>query len=239
MRNGTRGGVYARSPPASVGGFYETGGPPPVTSPGMFRPAGDEPLESGAGTLRAACPTLGRQERHITGGADDPNRCRSAIGQLNVPGSTITGAEEGADIMPPPSPHEPQAGPHAGSCIGAPQAGWQGWGCGAAQGAAPPPQGERNSMNDGRRQLFAPPKQLLQPGAAARLPRAITRHRVRHMIGISTTVGFEATRGRTRCVVRDDAYQTLAHDPQHGRTGETISPKNFPAGRGPRQRPCR
>ena len=80
MRNGTRGGAYARSPPASAGGFYATGGPPPpVTSPGMFRPAGDEPLESGAGTLRAACPTLGRQERHITGGADDPNR-RSAKG---------------------------------------------------------------------------------------------------------------------------------------------------------------
>ena len=43
-------------------------------------PAGDEPLESGAGTLRAACPTLGRQERRITGGSDDPNRRRSAKG---------------------------------------------------------------------------------------------------------------------------------------------------------------
>jgi hypothetical protein len=41
-------------------------------------PAGDEPLESGAGTLRAACPTLGRQERRITGGADEPPRLRSA-----------------------------------------------------------------------------------------------------------------------------------------------------------------
>jgi hypothetical protein len=41
-------------------------------------PAGDEPLESGAGTLRAACPTLGRQERRITGGADDPTRRQSA-----------------------------------------------------------------------------------------------------------------------------------------------------------------
>jgi len=47
---------------------------PPVS------PSGDEPLESGAGTLRAACPTLGRQERRITGGADDPNRRRSAKG---------------------------------------------------------------------------------------------------------------------------------------------------------------
>jgi hypothetical protein len=44
------------------------------------RPAGDEPLESGAGTLRAACPTLGRQERRITGGADVPNRWWSAKG---------------------------------------------------------------------------------------------------------------------------------------------------------------
>jgi hypothetical protein len=94
-------------------------------------------------------------------------------------------------------------------------------------------------MNDGRRQLFAPPKQLLQPGAAARLPRTIRRHRVRHMIGISTTAGPATARGRTRCVVRDDAYQTLAHDPQHGRTGETISQKNFSAGRSPRRRPCR
>jgi hypothetical protein len=42
------------------------------------RPAGDEPLESGAGTLRAACPTLGRQERRITGGAAEPPRHRSA-----------------------------------------------------------------------------------------------------------------------------------------------------------------
>jgi hypothetical protein len=79
VRNGTRGGVDARSSRASAGDFYETGGPPPpVPSPGMFRPAGDEPLESGAGTLRAACPTLGRQERRITGGADDPHRRLSA-----------------------------------------------------------------------------------------------------------------------------------------------------------------
>ena len=33
------------------------------------RPPGDEPLESGAGTQRAACPMRGRQERRITGGA--------------------------------------------------------------------------------------------------------------------------------------------------------------------------
>ena len=52
----------------------------PRVFPAHPRPAGDEPLESGAGTLRAACPTLGRQERRITGGADDPNRRRSAKG---------------------------------------------------------------------------------------------------------------------------------------------------------------
>ena len=52
----------------------------PRVFPAHPRPAGDEPLESGAGTLRAACPTLGRQERRITGGADNPNRRRSAKG---------------------------------------------------------------------------------------------------------------------------------------------------------------
>ena len=52
----------------------------PRVFPAHPRPAGDEPLESGAGTLRAACPTLGRQERRITGGADDPTRRRSAKG---------------------------------------------------------------------------------------------------------------------------------------------------------------
>ena len=182
---------------------------------------------------------LARRLAGKSGASPEGRTIQTAVGQLKVPGSTMTGAEDGDDIMPPPSPHEPQAGPHAGSCIGTPQAGWHGCGCGAAQGAAPPAQGERNSMNDGRRQLFAPPKQLLQPGAAARLPRTITRHRVRHMIGISTTAGPGTTRGRTRCVVRDDAYQTLAHDQQRGRTGETISPKNFSPGRSPRQRPCR
>jgi hypothetical protein len=200
------------------------------------------PVTSRSNREQAHCVLLARRLAGKSG-ASPEGRSITAVGQLKVPGSTMTGAEDGADIMPPPSPHEPQAGPqagpHAGSCIGAPQAGWQGWACGAAQGAAPPAQGERNSMNDGRRQLFAPPKQLLQPGAAARLPRTITRHRVRHMVGISTTVGSGATRGRTRCVVRDDAYQTLAHDPQRGRTGETISPKNFSPGRSPRQRPCR
>ena len=46
--------------------------------PTHIRPAGDEPLESGAGTLRAACPTLGRQERRITGRAGVPPCLQSA-----------------------------------------------------------------------------------------------------------------------------------------------------------------
>jgi hypothetical protein len=63
-------------------------------------------------------------------------------------------------------------------------------------------------MNEGRRQLLALPKQLLHPGAAARLPRTITRHKERHMVGISTTGGSGTDRGRTRCVVHDDASKT-------------------------------
>jgi hypothetical protein len=131
----------------------------------------------------------GRQERHITGGADargtpgtDGRRSEWAgpgFPQLKVPGSpTTTGADPGDDIMPPPSSQHgaadgPQAGAHAGSPqAGAPQAGAIG---------RPEEHGERNSMNDGRRQLLAPPKQLLHPGAAARLPRMIARHTHRDM----------------------------------------------------------
>jgi len=36
-------------------------------------------------------------------------------------------------------------------------------------------------MNEGRRQLLPPPRQLLQPGAAARVARAIARQSVRDM----------------------------------------------------------
>jgi len=151
--------------------------------------------------------------------------------QLNVPCSTTTGAEEGADIDAPPSPHDPQAGAHAGSCTG-PQAGWQGW----AMGATPPEQGERNSMNEGRRQLFELPKQLLQllqPEADARLPRAITRHRVRHMVGISTTTGPESARGRTQMRRPRRRLQTLAHDPARGGGEAAHFQKKVPAAGGP------
>jgi hypothetical protein len=120
-----------------------------------------------------------------------------------VPCSTTTGDDEGDIIIAPLSPQpEPQAGPQAGSQTGA-QAGAQAGPHGAGLIPLPPEQGERNSMNEGRRQLLALPKQLLHPGAAARLPRAITRQRARHMIGISTHRG--GYRGRTRCVVSDDA----------------------------------
>jgi hypothetical protein len=49
-------------------------------------------------------------------------------------------------------------------------------------------------MNDGRRQvLLKPPKQLVHPGAARRLPSAIERHKKRDMVTVSTA---PAARGR-------------------------------------------
>jgi len=101
--------------------------------------------------------------------------------------------EEGDEIVPPSSQHgaaEPQGSqagaPHAGA-IGAPQA-----------GAALPrePHGERNSMKEGRRQELPPPKQLLHPGAASRLPRTSARQMERDMVWFS------------RSVVLDDAVKT-------------------------------
>jgi hypothetical protein len=103
--------------------------------------------------------------------------------QLNVPCSETTGIEAGADITAPPSSQHgagAQAGAQ-GSQAGAPQAGApQGWPC--------RPHGERNSMNDWRR-MPPPPKQLLHPGAATRLPRAIARHSPRIMIASSNAGG--------------------------------------------------
>ena len=167
----------------------------------------------------------------------------TAAGQLNVPGSPATGAAAGEEITAPASPHAPHAGPQAGSCIGVPQAGWQGCGWGAAQGAPPPMHGERNSMNEGRRQLLPPPKQLLHPGAAARLPRAITRHRDRHMIGISTTVAS----GSLRVGPRSDTLRrprrrlaTLAHDRARGRMPDQKLSRTVPRTvQGRPARPCR
>lgn len=89
--------------------------------------------------------------------------------------------------MPPSSQHGAggQAGPH-GSQAGA---------IGGGQGSDRPPHGERNSMNDGRRQL-PPPKQLLQPGAAARADRAIARQMNRDMTSFSSGRRAVASRGR-------------------------------------------
>lgn len=90
----------------------------------------------------------------------------------------MMGAPAGADM--PPSQQgaaDSHAGAQAGSHAGA-QAG-AGAAHGAAMGGGEPH--ERNSMNDGRRQLEPPPRQLLQPGAAARLATAIARHNARAM----------------------------------------------------------
>jgi hypothetical protein len=138
-------------------------------------PRGDEPPESGRGTRRAAVdPTRGRRRRRVTGGSG------GAAAQLNVPSPWTAGAPIGipegmADI--PPS--------QQGAAVGIPPQGSQTGPQGAAIGGgqSPPPQGERNSMNDGRRQLL--PMQLLQPGAAARAARASARHPNRTMTRLS------------------------------------------------------
>jgi hypothetical protein len=105
---------------------------------------------------------LARRLAGVSGASPEGRRPRD---QLNVPGSETTGIEPGADIISPPSPQhgaDSQAGAHAG----------------APQGSACRRQGERNSMNDCR----PPPKQLLHPGAATRLPRTSDRHSARDMI---------------------------------------------------------
>ena len=214
------------NPPASAVGVLSNGDPPlkEARSGGDGAAVPTHPWRNATVVVSSAPPVSSRSKREQahrvllarrlagkSGTSPVGRTVAPAAGQLNVPGSTTIGVDAGDTMPPPPAPHGPHAGPQAGSCIGVPQAGWQGgaqgWAAGAAQGAAPPAQGERNSMNEGRRQLFEPPKQLLQPGAAARLPRAITRHRERHMVGISTTVESGTTRGRTRCVVRDDAFK--------------------------------
>ncbi|NDC64058.1 MAG: hypothetical protein EBZ59_08780 [Planctomycetia bacterium] len=151
----------------------------------------------------------GRQERPITAGAGEGGpstaggrRAQSrAAAQLNVPASpTTTGADLGDDMMPPSSQHGAAAGAQAGSQAGAPQAGAMG------ESVRPDEQGERNSMKEGRRQEL-PPKQLLHPGAANRLPTTIARHTVRDMIQSPPLPGRGPTRQK-RCAVRDDAFET-------------------------------
>lgn len=108
--------------------------------------------------------------------------------------------------MPPePSPQQGAADPQPPSWAG-PQAGWHGAGPMSWQAPAPREHGERNSMKDGRRQLL-PPKQLVHPGAAARLATTIARHTLRLMSFFSSSVcsGCSVAEGS---VVRDDASET-------------------------------
>ena len=112
--------------------------------------------------------------------------------QLNVPDSLTTVPDEGDCMIAPPSSQQgagPQAGlPQAGApqagAMGAPQAGAVSW---------PREHGDRNSINEGRRQLFPPPKQLLHPGVATRLPRMIARHTVRDMFESPALLGRDPT----------------------------------------------
>jgi hypothetical protein len=132
--------------------------------------------------------------------------------QLNVPCSCTTGAEAGVEITPPCSQHGAADwhGSQAGAQAGAPQGGAIIGAIGAAIGARDE-QGERNSMNDGRRQELNPPKQLLQPGAAARLPRTRARHKERDMMGISTA---RAVGGRPRGRVASPAATPCKPSPR-------------------------
>ncbi len=123
-------------PPAGCVGRGHSGPKMPPRRPGRksTRPPGDEPLESGAGTQRAACPMRGRQERRVTRGAGKGGW--SGGHQENVPGSLTTGADMGEEIIsPPPSqhgagePHGSQAGVAQGAQAGGPQGAICGWGC--------------------------------------------------------------------------------------------------------------
>jgi len=121
--------------------------------------------------------------------------CSTRSPPPSLPPSTrsAAGAIIGGDIPPgiPPgiveiTPSSQQgAGPAAGPQGS--QTGPQGAAIGAAHGSARRPHGERNSMKEGRRQLEPTPKQLLQPGAAARAARAIARHNFRDMTSFSST----------------------------------------------------
>jgi len=131
-----------------------------------------------------------------------------------VPGSAETGAETGippppdiGDIMPP-SQHGSQTGPHGS------QTGPQGAAIGGGQASPRRPQGERNSMNEGRRQLPKLPKQLLHPGAAVRAASASARQTNRDMTNVSNE--REVGEVREGCGVVADATGTLPHGFRRG-----------------------
>jgi len=84
------------------------------------------PVTNRSNREQAHCVLLARRLAGKSGASPAGRASHPAFNQLNVPGSPTIGPETGDDIIGPPSPHDPQAGPHAGSCIGVPQAGWQG-----------------------------------------------------------------------------------------------------------------
>jgi hypothetical protein len=127
---------------------------------------------------------------------------------ITVPGITLPSQQGAAGAA---------AGPHGS------QTGPQGAASGAWQGSARRPQGERNSMKDGRRQPLPPPKQLLQPGDAARAARQSARQMTRDMTNFSSGRIARATSGwnRHRGVAATTA--TLGHDCGRGRPGRRKS----------------
>ena len=236
-----------------------SGGPSRGRGLAAPRPPGGD--AAAGGPARPVTSRSNREQAHVVllsrrlageSGTSPAGPTRASAGpQLKVPGSTTTGDEPGIVIAPPPSPQQgagaapegPQAGPQAGSCIGSPQAGWQGC-AGLPQGAAAAPprqapplraQGERNSMNEGRRQLLPPPKQLEQPGAAARLATAIARHNVRLMI---RDLHHRRTAARRRNARASSA--TTPPNPSSRSAARTAErSEKSPSARGRLRRPCR
>lgn len=131
-----------------------------------------------------------------------------------MPPGTTAPSQQGAELA---------AGPH-GSHTGP-----QGAAIGAWHGSDWRPHGERNSMKEGRRQLLPPPKQLLQPGAAARQARPSTRQMVRDMRDFSSgrkSPSDEQGGGNHGGVAA--TTETLAHDFARGGPGPPKVPQpNF------------
>ena len=166
--------------------------------------SGSEPLMSGSQPVLS--PVTGRSNREAAHGvspepdawpakaarhgrerwpdkAGSPPESDRPPAQLNVPGSVETDGETGTppdigDIMPP-SQQGSQTGPQGS------QTGPHGAAIGGGQGSPRRPQGERNSIKEGRRQLPKLPKQLLHPGAEARAANASDRQMNRDMRRVS------------------------------------------------------
>jgi len=199
------------------------------------RPAGDEPLESGAGTLRAACPTLGRQERRITGGAYDRNRCRSAKGPRFDHDRRRRRRRHHAAAFTARA-----AGRSAGWLLHRNAAGGLAWlrlwgrtGC----STAPARRAEFHERRTAATVRTAETTAATRGGSEA----AEGDHETQ-----GTAHDWHLHHRRAENAPRSDTMrrprrrlQTLAHDPPRGRMGNSISPKNFPAGPSQSHRPCR